>query len=776
MGRKLDPTNKVKRGPGRKARKQQGAETELTKFITNEETGQKRLSSRARKRAAKRVQNLKKPKDVAEQKPKKGFTDENSKWLKPAKRKRKIDEPESEDDSDEHWEEDNDEEEEQLLQLKKGEKGRSQKGAKKVNKVDNDDEEEDQLLQMKKGEKDQVQKDANEGGKAEEEEDDDDEEEMVDDYGTFDDGSGDEEAEDDSDGEDLLPIERAAKKDKKLKKSFAPESDDNDEDEEDDEERQKSDTDEEDTVQVNIEETDTFRLPKAEDGLLPLDLKTIHQRIKDNIDVLCDFSNKREEGKDRADYISLLKKDLCTYYSYNEFLIEKFLDLFPLSELIDFLEANEIQRPVTIRTNTLKTRRRDLAQALINRGVNLDPIGKWSKVGLVIYDSSIPIGATPEYLAGHYMLQGASSFLPVMALSPQEGELVLDMSSAPGGKTTYVAQLMRNSGMIVANDANAERLKSVVGNIHRLGVTNTVICNYDGREFPKVMGGFDRVLLDAPCSGTGVIAKDPAVKTSKEEADINRSAHLQKELILAAIDSVNADSSSGGYLVYCTCSLMVEENEWVVDYALKKRNVKLVPTGLDFGTEGYTKFKKYRFHPSLRQTRRFYPHSHNMDGFFVAKLKKFSNIIPTAPAGKEEEKTEAAEITITADTDQETTANSNKSKKSKKNAVSKAGVNGTLDDKTANIKSNDKKYSLAGPKMAKVAKMEGEVAKEAAAKEPAVKTADETKATKADRKEGKRLGEKWLKNRKIPMKMKKRMGKNKFKKLKLMLQKQGKKD
>lgn len=125
------------------------------------------------------------------------------------------------------------------------------------------------------------------------------------------------------------------------------------------------------------------------------------------------------------------------------------------------------------------------------------------------------VGATPEYLAGHYMLQAASSFLPVIALSPQPNERVLDMASAPGGKTSHMAALMQNTGVIFANDANKARTKSLTANIHRLGCKNVVVCSYDGREFPKVLGGFDRVLLDAPCSGTGVISKDPSVKINK---------------------------------------------------------------------------------------------------------------------------------------------------------------------------------------------------------------------------------------------------------------------
>ncbi|KAF3049669.1 rRNA (cytosine-C5-)-methyltransferase nop2 [Didymella keratinophila] len=396
---------------------------------------------------------------------------------------------------------------------------------------------------------------------------------------------------------------------------------------------------EEGNMQTNIAPEDRPRVLDDEEdeegrkisNLVTQDIQLLRTRLNDTIRVLDDFKNLAEPGRDRAEYRAQLLKDICSYYGYSEFLADKLLGLFPAREAFAFFEANETPRPIVIRTNTLRTHRRELAQSLINRGVQLEPVGKWSKVGLQIFDAQVPLGATPEYLAGHYILQAASSFLPVMALAPQENERVLDMAAAPGGKTTHLAALMKNTGCIFANDASKERSKGLIGNIHRLGVRNAIVCNYSALEFPKVMGGFDRVLLDAPCSGTGVIAKDASVKTNKTEADFMKLPHLQKQLLLSAIDSVDHHSKTGGYIVYSTCSVTVEENEQVVQYALNKRpNVKLVETGLTFGKEGFTKIGGKIFHPSMKMTRRYYPHTYNVDGFFVSKFKKIGPTPPNA--------------------------------------------------------------------------------------------------------------------------------------------------
>ncbi|KAL1957111.1 hypothetical protein VTO42DRAFT_6369 [Malbranchea cinnamomea] len=383
-------------------------------------------------------------------------------------------------------------------------------------------------------------------------------------------------------------------------------------------------------LQTNIagEDLDVFAGVDEEGGQLPpglsADYKLLRTRITDTLRILSDLRKLGKPGKSRADYINLLLKDICTYYGYTPYLAEKLFNLFTPHEAFAFFEANETPRPVVIRTNTLRTNRRSLAQALINRGVVLEPVGKWSKVGLQVFESPVPLGATPEYLAGHYILQAASSFLPVMALAPQPNERILDMAAAPGGKTTYISALMRNTGCIVANDANKERAKGLIGNIHRMGCKNTIVSNLDAREFPKAIGGFDRVLLDAPCSGTGVISKDPSVKTSKTERDFLALPHMQKQLLLAAIDSTNHHSKTGGYIVYSTCSVTVEENEGVIEYALRKRpNVKIVDTGLgNFGSEGFKSYMGKTFHPKMTLARRYFPHRENVDGFFVCKLKK----------------------------------------------------------------------------------------------------------------------------------------------------------
>ena len=128
------------------------------------------------------------------------------------------------------------------------------------------------------------------------------------------------------------------------------------------------------------------------------------ERVEEIIRILVQFNELKEETRTRQSYTEELGKYLCAYYGYNSDLIEMFMMMFHPNELVQFLDSNETQRPITLRVNSLKSKRKELAQNLIQRGVNLDPLADWSKVGLKVYESKVPLGATPEYLAGHYML------------------------------------------------------------------------------------------------------------------------------------------------------------------------------------------------------------------------------------------------------------------------------------------------------------------------------------------------------------------------------------
>lgn len=397
---------------------------------------------------------------------------------------------------------------------------------------------------------------------------------------------------------------------------------------------------------IHTQTDDTFTLPTMEeiqeevDGRRILSPKDYYQRIETVLQILSNFAANKGRGS-RTDYLNQYQHDLMQYFGYIPDLISLFLTMLGPNETLEFLKASEKPRPVVLRTNTLKCRRKDLASALMKRGISLDPLASWSKVGLKVYDSgNVPIAATPEYLSGYYMLQGASSMCPVLALDVQVNDVVLDMCASPGGKTTYISQVLKNTGIVHANDASRDRQKATVGNLHRLGCRNIVVFSMDGRKICKSKPNYyDRVLLDAPCSGLGVISRDPSVKLQRTLPDIQKRAHLQKELLLSAIDATKIN----GTIVYSTCSIAVQENEEVVQYALTKRpNVKLVPTGLDFGKEGYTRFQTLRFHSSLELTRRFYPHVHNMDGFYVSKFVKVSGY--TQPEKVEKEVVKKEEV------------------------------------------------------------------------------------------------------------------------------------
>ncbi|MEM4508984.1 MAG: NOL1/NOP2/sun family putative RNA methylase, partial [Archaeoglobaceae archaeon] len=217
----------------------------------------------------------------------------------------------------------------------------------------------------------------------------------------------------------------------------------------------------------------------------------------------------------------------------------------------------------------------------------------------------------PEYLMGYYYIMDKSSCIPPLVLDPKPDDLVVDLSASPGGKTTFLAMLMKNRGVILAVEPQKERLQALIDNVNRMGAMNVAILNMDGRDFPKLGIKADKVLLDAPCTGEGIIFKDKTRKTDRGKEDIVFCSSLQRELIISAFDSLKPN----GVLVYSTCSLTPEENEFVVEHLLERRKAELLD--IEYGEKALnlTNF-------DLSKAKRLYPHKHRCAGFFIAKIKK----------------------------------------------------------------------------------------------------------------------------------------------------------
>jgi NOL1/NOP2/sun family putative RNA methylase len=302
---------------------------------------------------------------------------------------------------------------------------------------------------------------------------------------------------------------------------------------------------------------------------------------------------------------------LAKTYGYDEWLISRFIEYVP--DLDRFLETMNGRPNQYIRTNTIKISNVDLEKRLTSKGFHLkDTV---IRDVFAVEKSPFPIGATTEYLLGYYYIQDLSSCIAVESLDVQEDQIILDMASAPGGKTTFIAQKMKNTGCIIALDINSARINSMVFNIARCGVMNSCIYKMDSRQVADLNIKFDRVLLDAPCSCEGVIIKDKTRKTSHTAQDVEYCVSNQMELIEAAIKVVRP----GGLLVYSTCSFAPEENENIVNSILDRFDVKIEP--VQYGIEGLTNFGDIRFHHDMKNTKRLYPHIHNTLGFYIARLK-----------------------------------------------------------------------------------------------------------------------------------------------------------
>jgi tRNA (cytosine40_48-C5)-methyltransferase len=319
---------------------------------------------------------------------------------------------------------------------------------------------------------------------------------------------------------------------------------------------------------------------------------------------------------------------LSKKYGYPEWMISRFLSFIPDTEMllryIEDIYSNTYNNFDYIRTNTLKIDPDSLKKRLYEKGytINNTILKEVFKIEKASGKKLPSLGSTLEYLKGYYYIQDLSSCIAVEELEINEScQTVLDLAASPGGKTTFIAQEMNNRGKIVACEPNPKRISSLIFNLSRCYVRNTMVFNTLGEDIGKLDMNFDRILLDAPCSCEGIIAKDQTRKTSRIYKDIEICSIKQKKLIKSALNVLKSD----GIMIYCTCSFAPEENEMIIDYILNNNNEGVIEIeSVKYGINGLTEFNNYQFDKKITNTKRLYPHIHYTNGFFIAKLKKIN--------------------------------------------------------------------------------------------------------------------------------------------------------
>lgn len=301
---------------------------------------------------------------------------------------------------------------------------------------------------------------------------------------------------------------------------------------------------------------------------------------------------------------------LSVTYSYPKWMVEKLVGIFGEEFGESLLEAGNSTPETTVRTNTLKTSPEELIQLLNEEGVSAVP-GKYVKEAVVL-KSNASIGRLEAFNNGLFQVQDESSMLSSMALNPEAGDFVLDACSAPGGKATHMAQLMGNKGKIIACDIHEHKIKLINESAARLGI-NIIESRLNDASIPNAEfeGIFDKVLLDAPCTGLGIIRRKPDIKWSRKEKDIDEIVSLQRRLIR----NVSRWLKPGGAFVYSTCTLLPEENEAVVNGFLAEN--------VDFEADDIRKFIPEELASRAKGCMlQLYPNTDGTDGFFISRIKR----------------------------------------------------------------------------------------------------------------------------------------------------------